>query len=113
MFKSAFLKKFAMKDSDIVLMTELRTFKMTGSIEEYISVYEDLCDQAPNTINFDKAGPQLDFYNGLLTHIRRQFDMTRYKNLQDVLLEGKHAAQKSDDLHATNKQKESPCKRGG
>ncbi|KAJ9076230.1 hypothetical protein DSO57_1028289 [Entomophthora muscae] len=54
-----------MKDSDVVIMTELRTFKITGTIKEYIAVYEDLHDQAPSTINFDKPGPQLDFYNGI------------------------------------------------
>ncbi|KAJ9053474.1 hypothetical protein DSO57_1023861 [Entomophthora muscae] len=46
-------------------MTELRTFKMTGTIEEYISAYKDLYVRAPDTINFDEAGPQLDFYKGL------------------------------------------------
>ncbi|KAJ9066659.1 hypothetical protein DSO57_1007464 [Entomophthora muscae] len=72
MLKTAFLEKFAVKDSDVVIMTELRTFKMTETIEEYIAAYEDMHDGAPDTINFDKAGPQMDFYNGLPTHIRRQ-----------------------------------------
>ncbi|KAJ9049849.1 hypothetical protein DSO57_1020402 [Entomophthora muscae] len=98
-------QKFAMKDSNIVIMKELRTFKMTGSIKKYIAVYEDLHDQAPYAINFDEALPQLDFYNGLPKHIRRQFEMTHFKNLQDVFLEGKHTSQNSDNLHATNKQK--------
>ncbi|KAJ9090363.1 hypothetical protein DSO57_1003099 [Entomophthora muscae] len=97
-----------MKDSDVVIMTELRTFKMTGTIEEYIAAYKDLCDQVPNTINFEEPGPQLDFYNGLPTYIRRQFNMTCCKNLENVFLEGKCASQKSDNLHAINKQKESP-----
>ncbi|KAJ9081095.1 hypothetical protein DSO57_1018402 [Entomophthora muscae] len=105
--KTTFLKKFAMKDSNMVIMTEVRTFKMTGTIEEYIAAYKDLNDQAPRTINFEKAGLQLDFYNGLPTHIRLQFDMTLCKNLQDVFLEEKHAAQESDNLQVTNKQKES------
>ncbi|KAJ9085872.1 hypothetical protein DSO57_1009712 [Entomophthora muscae] len=34
MFKAAFLKKFAIKDSNVVIMTEIRTFKMVGKIEE-------------------------------------------------------------------------------
>ncbi|KAJ9090291.1 hypothetical protein DSO57_1003819 [Entomophthora muscae] len=65
MFKTAFLEKFSLKDSYIVIMTELRTFKMSGTIKEYIAAYEDLRDPAPNTINFDKPGPQLDFYKNL------------------------------------------------
>ncbi|KAJ9080013.1 hypothetical protein DSO57_1029542 [Entomophthora muscae] len=44
MFKAAFLKKFAIKDYNVVIMTELRTFKMTGTIEEYIAAYKDLHD---------------------------------------------------------------------
>ncbi|KAJ9049778.1 hypothetical protein DSO57_1021000 [Entomophthora muscae] len=56
MVKATFLEKFAMKDSDLVTMAELRTFKRTGTIKEYIAAYEDLPDQAPNSINFDKAG---------------------------------------------------------
>ncbi|KAJ9056902.1 hypothetical protein DSO57_1027915 [Entomophthora muscae] len=40
------------KDSDVVIMTELRAFKMTGTIEDYIVAYKSLHDQAPNTINF-------------------------------------------------------------
>ncbi|KAJ9089177.1 hypothetical protein DSO57_1015505 [Entomophthora muscae] len=84
---------------------------MIGTINEYIVAYKDLHDQAPNNINFDKAGPQLDFYNGLLTHISCQFDMTHCKNLQNVFLEGKHSAQNSDNPHATNKQKKSPTAR--
>ncbi|KAJ9050668.1 hypothetical protein DSO57_1012427 [Entomophthora muscae] len=111
MFKAAFLKKFAMKDYNMVIMTELRNFKMTGAIKEYIAAYKDLPDQAPNTINFDKAGPQLDFYSGLPTHIRQQFDMTHCKGLQDAFLEEKCAAQKYDSLHVTNRQKESPTAR--
>ncbi|KAJ9075057.1 hypothetical protein DSO57_1000340 [Entomophthora muscae] len=71
----------------------------------------DLHGCAPNTINFDEPGPFLDFYNGLPTYIRRQFDMTCCKNLEDVFLEGKHTAQKSDNLHATNKRKESSTAR--
>ncbi|KAJ9088906.1 hypothetical protein DSO57_1018303 [Entomophthora muscae] len=31
-FKATFLKKFSMKDSDVVIMTKLQTFKMTGTI---------------------------------------------------------------------------------
>ncbi|KAJ9083876.1 hypothetical protein DSO57_1030188 [Entomophthora muscae] len=69
----------------------------------YIPAYKGLCDQAPSTINFDNPGPQLDFYNGLPTHIQRQFDMNRCKNLEDVFLEGKRAAQKSDNPHESNK----------
>ncbi|KAJ9079311.1 hypothetical protein DSO57_1036730 [Entomophthora muscae] len=98
-----------MKDSDMVIMTKIQTFKMTGTIKEYSTAYEGICDCAPNTINFDDPGPHLDFYNGLPTHIRRQFNMTCCKNLKDVFLEGKHAAQKSDNLHATNKCKENPA----
>ncbi|KAJ9066873.1 hypothetical protein DSO57_1039621 [Entomophthora muscae] len=90
-------------------MTELQTFKMTGTIEEYITAYEGIHDRAPNTINFDEPGPHLDFFNGLPTHIRCQFDMTCCKNLEDVFLEGKHAAQKSDNLHVSNKRKETPA----
>ncbi|KAJ9075212.1 hypothetical protein DSO57_1038218 [Entomophthora muscae] len=67
-FKPAFLEKIAIKDSDVMIMTELGTFKMTGTIKEYIAAYEDMHDQAPDTINFDEAGPLLDFYNSLLTH---------------------------------------------
>ncbi|KAJ9087784.1 hypothetical protein DSO57_1029690 [Entomophthora muscae] len=76
-----------MKDFDVVIMTKLRTFKMTGKIEEYIAVYKGLRDCALDTINFDEAGPQLDFYNSLLTHIRHHFDMNCCKNLKDVFLE--------------------------
>ncbi|KAJ9064050.1 hypothetical protein DSO57_1034497, partial [Entomophthora muscae] len=72
---------------------------MTGTIEEYIAAYKDLHDQAPNTINFDDTGPQLDFYNGLPTHIKRHFEMSCCKNLQDIFLKGKQDAQKSDKLH--------------
>ncbi|KAJ9067992.1 hypothetical protein DSO57_1033255 [Entomophthora muscae] len=74
MFKDAFLKRFTIKDSNVVNMTELKTFKITGIIKEYIAVYEDLHNQAPNTINFDKTGPQLDFYNGLPTSNCGKFD---------------------------------------
>ncbi|KAJ9067097.1 hypothetical protein DSO57_1003010 [Entomophthora muscae] len=109
MFKAVFLVKFSMKHLDVVIMTKLQTFKMTGTIKEYIAAYEGLHDQAPNTINFDEPGPHLDFYNGLPTHIRRHFDMTCCKNLKDVFLEGKCAVQKSDNLHATNKRKENPA----
>ncbi|KAJ9090019.1 hypothetical protein DSO57_1006721 [Entomophthora muscae] len=59
-FKAVFLERFTMKDSNMVIMTELRTFKMTGIIEDYIAEYEVLRDQSPNTINFDKTRPQLD-----------------------------------------------------
>ncbi|KAJ9061908.1 hypothetical protein DSO57_1015940 [Entomophthora muscae] len=111
LFKSTFLKKFSMKDSNVVIMTELQTFKMTGTIEEYIAAYKDLCDCTPSTVNFDESGPHLDFYNSLPMHIRRQFDMTCCKNLEEVFLVGKHVAQKSDNLHATNKRKESPSVR--
>ncbi|KAJ9065860.1 hypothetical protein DSO57_1015290 [Entomophthora muscae] len=38
-FKKALLEKDAIKDSETVIMTELRTFKMTGTIEEYIVTY--------------------------------------------------------------------------
>ncbi|KAJ9065666.1 hypothetical protein DSO57_1017072 [Entomophthora muscae] len=66
-FKTAFLEKFSMKDSNAVIITELQTFKMTGTIEEYIAAYKDLHDRAPNTINFDEPRPCLGFYNGLST----------------------------------------------
>ncbi|KAJ9073159.1 hypothetical protein DSO57_1019509 [Entomophthora muscae] len=56
MFKAAFLKKFFMKDLDVVIMTKLQTFKMIGTIKEYIVAYEGLHNQAPNTINFDEPG---------------------------------------------------------
>ncbi|KAJ9074248.1 hypothetical protein DSO57_1008512 [Entomophthora muscae] len=49
---------------------------MSGTIEEYIAAYEDIWDQSSNTINFDEAGQQLNFYNGLCTHIISQFDMS-------------------------------------
>ncbi|KAJ9051552.1 hypothetical protein DSO57_1003491 [Entomophthora muscae] len=57
---------------------------MTGTIVEYITAYKDLYDCTPNTINFDEPGPCLDFYNGLSTHIRHQFDMTCCVSVQSV-----------------------------
>ncbi|KAJ9082225.1 hypothetical protein DSO57_1006334 [Entomophthora muscae] len=45
--------------------------------------------KAPNSINFDKTVPHLDFYSGLVTHIRHQFDMSQCKKLHDEFLKGK------------------------
>ncbi|KAJ9057479.1 hypothetical protein DSO57_1022271 [Entomophthora muscae] len=56
-FKAAFLKKFSMKESNVVIMMELRMLKMTGTIKEYIAAYKELSNCAPSTINFDKPRP--------------------------------------------------------
>ncbi|KAJ9050271.1 hypothetical protein DSO57_1016070 [Entomophthora muscae] len=54
MFKAVFLIKFAMKDSEVVIMTELKTFKMTGTIEDYIAAYKGLHDQALKLLTLTK-----------------------------------------------------------
>ena len=99
-FKKAFTEQFCLKDTDTMIAQELKKIKMTGTIEEYIAAYKDICNRTPTSMNFNDPSTRVNFYDHLKPYVMRHFNLNVCETLQDCFQEGKRAAQQADSLHA-------------